>query len=61
MLKVNTVLFAVASSRNLIYTLLIDIPTTSLQAYESLLNPLERSLDGIYGNGPIPMEVFGSG
>jgi hypothetical protein len=60
-MKVDIVLFIVASNRDIQYMMLIDFQEAYLVMYERLLDSVAGSLDWIYGVQPFPTESSGVG
>jgi hypothetical protein len=60
-MRIDLVLFVVASDRNIIYVMLIVFQQTDLDMYDKLLGTVSASLDWIYGDEQFPTESFGGG
>jgi hypothetical protein len=60
-MRVNLVLFVVASESNIIYMLLISFSREDIDLYESILDETGSKLDWIYREAPFPQDAFGDG
>jgi hypothetical protein len=60
-MNVNCVLFIVASGTNIIYHLFIHFDEEHIKKYEELLDPMQETLNWVYGTEPFPQEAFGDG
>jgi hypothetical protein len=60
-MKVNAVLFVVASYRNILYMMIIELVYSDIMMYEQLLDSVSPSLNWIYSDQPFPTDLFGDG